>query len=183
MRTIDTIRHHLNTVQSLVMSEHVDANTPETLVKLANNPHVRLIPISLKNELGLRVLETPSPTNPQFCTIYHDDEHGETSVVAGVATMFMAASLIQHLTLLVAPPASIAPTRLRTKKTTRKVKKPLCTCPSCESSDKTGAFYCLTLSEWGVYSAGQLLGYRDTYAQADSLMRQHLYTQLTKAAA
>ncbi|MCA0354697.1 MAG: hypothetical protein LCH85_22110 [Chloroflexi bacterium] len=180
---IEVIRTHLSTAQSLSDAENSIANQPETLAKLANNPQPQFTPINLNNDLGLRVLETPSPTNPHFCTIYHDDENGETSVVAGVANIFMAASLISHLSLLVAPPAPIAPARPRTKKTTRKIKKPICTCPSCESSDKTGAFYCLTLSEWGVYSAGQLLGYRSTYNEADSLMRQHLYTALTKAAA
>lgn len=80
--------------------------------------------------------------------------------------------------------APISPLTSTTKpKKNRKPKKPQCTCPSCRFGSETGAFYCLTLSEWGVYSAGQLLGYRDTYAQADSLMRQHLYAQLTKAAA
>ncbi|KPL86142.1 hypothetical protein [Herpetosiphon geysericola] len=80
--------------------------------------------------------------------------------------------------------APISPLRPTTKiKKNRKAKKPQCTCPSCQFGSETGAFYCLNLSEWGVYSSGQLLGYRSTYNEADSLMRQHLYTSLTKAAA
>ncbi len=80
--------------------------------------------------------------------------------------------------------APISPLKPTTKtKKTRKAKKPHCTCPSCQFGSETGAFYCLNLSEWGVYSSGQLLGYRSTYNEADSLMREHLYTQLTKIAA
>ncbi|MBM7845383.1 hypothetical protein [Herpetosiphon giganteus] len=87
----------------------------------------------------------------------------------------------QAFPLSAAPISPLKP-KAKTKKN-RKAKKPQCTCPSCQLGSETGAFYCLNLSEWGVYSSGQLLGYRSTYNEADSLMREHLYTQLTKIAA
>lgn len=143
--TIDLIRKHLREAQSKTRLDY------ELEVQR-----------ELNNQLDLRIESTPSPTNDDYCTIYHDAPDGETHVVSGAKDRTIATLLVTHLAELVHADLVQAPVVIPQY---RKI----------ITYDRvTGDFAC--------YLDGQSVGYAPTYIAAETRLNELVYNLLTRAA-